>query len=58
MKVTIEPSDGSSAHTNNYATITINHPSDDLDAEEALNVMKRALIAWGYMPENLGFGDD
>ena len=44
MKVTIEPS----APNNGYLTVSISGPSDDIDCEDALEMVLNALVAWGY----------
>ena len=44
MKVTIEPTIQPAA----YTTVILSEPSDDLNAEAALEMVKRALVAWGF----------
>ena len=48
MKVIIE----CTSYTNG-TKVTIETPSDDVPAEDALDMAKRALVAWGYQPENI-----
>lgn len=55
MKITIEPTDNaillSSAAQNSKVELT--HPSDDLDFEETMGLIKRACIAWGFHPDTV-----
>lgn len=44
MKIIIVPSD----KTVMQHGVILDHPSDDLTCEEALQLAKRALVAWGY----------
>jgi hypothetical protein len=51
MKITITPSrkpEIGEAAGAAYTTVTIEHPYDDLNVEEAVAVMKSALVAWGF----------
>ena len=51
MKVTIE---GTEPHnTFPSPTVTISYPGDDVDAEDALDMVKKALVAWGYQWNNI-----
>ena len=51
MKVTIEPNGPSDPYSNvNHPTVTISVPDDDLDVDQALNLVHDALIAWGFSP--------
>lgn len=55
MKITIaptKPQDGESPDCA-FCTISIEHPSDDLDASDALDLARQALIAWGYAEKSI-----
>lgn len=55
MKITIEPTDNGillSRVAQNHK-VEITHPSDDLNFEEAMDLTKRALIAWGFSPDSV-----
>lgn len=55
MKLTLEPTvDQEQYHDCElYHTIVIIHPADDLTIEEVGGLMRNALLAWGYHPENV-----
>lgn len=48
MKITIEPTQ--TEQTTPYHTVILSHPSDYLPFDEALELVARALKAWGYPP--------
>lgn len=49
MKITLEPTE---EHRDiPYTTVILSQPSDDLPFAEALELVARALKAWGYPPE-------
>ena len=51
MKVTIE---GTEQHLSFPSpTVTITTATDDVSVEDALDIVKRALIAYGFQPENI-----
>lgn len=56
MKITISPTvgpaTGQPADTV-HSAISVEHPYDELNAAEAIQLMKQALIAWGYAEANL-----
>ena len=46
MKITIEPTEQHDEYPN--ATVTISYPSDDVDCEDAVDMVLKALVAWGF----------
>lgn len=58
MKITIEPT-APYVGPHPYLTVSVSHPSDTLTADEAVNLMRAALIAYGYHPDIIpGEGED
>ena len=59
MKITLEPT--STANFRNH-TVIIAHPHDDLTVEQVVDLLRQALIAYGYHHENVndatGLTDD
>ena len=47
MKVTIEPTE---QHDDEYpySTVTISYPTDDVDCNDAVDMVLNALVAWGF----------
>ena len=63
MKITIAPSDKPQPLASVDAVpsvVTVEHPYDDLDVCGAMQLVKKALIAWGYAESNVEdyFGED
>ena len=59
MKITIEPTEKHEPGVN-YPTVTMQLPGDDFMVDELLDeLIKPALVAWGYSPELVeeAFGD-
>ena len=52
MRITIEPTE---AYNGNFPqqTVTISVPNDNMHVGEAVELMKNALIAWGYHPDSV-----
>ncbi len=48
MKITIEPTQPH--HTTPYTKVELSKPMDDVPFDEALELVRLALIAWGYPP--------
>ena len=46
MKITIEPSEMHREYPS--ATVTISYPNDDVDCDDALDMVLNALVAWGF----------
>ena len=51
MKVTIEPTEQHDEYPN--STVTISYPTDDIECEDAVNMVLNALVAWGYDYKNV-----
>ena len=49
MKISIEPTRGGKF----YNSVAISHPSDDLSIDEMTNLLRAALLAWGYQPDTV-----
>lgn len=53
MKVTIEPTQDQTGETHPFPKVAIDSPHDDLDIEEAMSLVERALVAWGFHPDTV-----
>ena len=53
MKIVIEPSLNQSKETYPYDKVSIETPRDDLDIDQALELVHRALVAWGFHQQNI-----
>ena len=57
MKVTLTPSGDQSKMRDvsfMYKTVTLDHPSDELGVQSAMELICQALVAWGYDAQNIG----
>lgn len=48
MKLTLEPTTEES-----YWTVVISKPKDDLKLDEVMELVKAAVVAWGFSPESV-----
>ena len=50
MKITIEPTQDQSGLSTaaTHCRVTVEHPHDDLNIVEAADLVRAALIAWGF----------
>ena len=46
MKVTIEPTEQHNEYPN--STVMISYPNDDVDCNDAIDMVLNALVAWGF----------
>lgn len=55
MKITISPSKPQDEKEPGlaYPTIVIDHPSDELDVSQAVELFISALVAWGYQSTSI-----
>ena len=53
MKITIEPTQDQSKEKHAFDTITIESLHDDLHIDEAMSLVERALVAWGFHPDTV-----
>jgi len=53
MKITLEPTHNQLKETYPYPKVTIDSPRDDLDIEEAMSLVEKALVAWGFHPDTV-----
>lgn len=55
MKILIAPTDAKTQALDSSAsyTVTMEHPSDDLNVTEAFRLLSLALVAYGYHPKNV-----
>lgn len=49
MKITIEPT----SRVEEFVTVTISNTFDDVDIYEACDMIRSALISWGFSPETV-----
>ena len=49
MKITLKPSSKDTA----YNSVTIENPSDELNLQETMDLVKAALVAWGFNVETV-----
>ena len=52
MKITISPTNNQDNLSSEckHSIITIEHPDDDIDFMEVMQLVQSALIAWGFNP--------
>mgnify|MGYP001560785035 CR=1 FL=1 len=55
MRITIEPTADQSNYDESLQQhkVILEHPSDELTAVDAVELVANALIAWGYHPDNI-----
>ena len=46
MKIILQPTSNENQHS-----VTLETPHDDINIEEAIELVKGALVAWGYHPD-------
>ena len=57
MRFTIEPTEAGNA---NHRTVSVAKPSDDLDVHALMELVRAALLAYGFHPDSIkeAFGED
>lgn len=57
MKITLEPTENTRTENGMilypHATVSISHPDDDANIEETMELIKQALLAWGFSPKTV-----
>jgi hypothetical protein len=53
MRIILEPTQNQRNAVNSNHRVVLEHKSDDLNVEEAVCLVRDALIAWGYSPANV-----
>ena len=55
MKITLEPTTDQSHRSLDaqHLRVTVEHRSDDITIREAAELVRGALMAWGYHPDNV-----
>jgi hypothetical protein len=53
MKIKLEPTITDCIHEIPRHAVTIEHPHDELNVNEAVELMASALVAWGYSERNV-----
>ncbi len=53
MKVIIEPTSDQTKEQYPYDKVSIESPHDDLHIDDAMDLVHRALIAWGFRQETI-----
>ena len=53
MRITLEPTSEEKVRLSLQHSVILSMPSDDLNATEAVELMRSALIAWGYQKESV-----
>lgn len=53
MKIMITPTTSQDGERIPYYSVTVEDPRDNLDFDEAVELARTALIAWGYHPKSI-----
>lgn len=53
MKITIEPTQDQSKEAHPFDKVILESPHDDVDINVAMDLVERALVAWGFHPDTV-----